>query len=164
MSQETQGSRSVRAVLMDYLAQREHSVKELYEKAVKRLGPEASESIEGAIAQLSIEGLQSDERYAESLCRYRIGKGYGPNFILQALREKGIALDVQREALSQLNPDWFDLAQSALQKKFGSPMQGKVDPIQRRKELQRRMRFLSYRGFSADIVSAVVAAEDLTET
>lgn len=43
-------------------------------------------------------------------------------------------------------------------------MQGKVDPIQRRKELQHRMRFLSYRGFSADIVSAVVAAEDLTET
>ena len=164
MSQETHGNRSVRAVLMDYLAQREHSAKELYDKAVKRLGVEASESIDDAIAQLSLEGLQSDERYAESLCRYRIGKGYGPNFIVQALREKGIALDIQREALSQLKPDWFDLAQTALQKRFGSAMQGKIDPLQRRKELQRRMRFLSYRGFSADIVSAVVAAEDLTET
>ena len=151
---------SARNVLLDYLAQREHSLAELRTKALKRLGSGREVEIEEALETLVEEGLQSDARFAESLCRHRVLKGYGPVFLRQALREKGIDKDTQLLVFDALEVDWFDCAQSALRKKFSSPISSSLDRKERLKEMQRRMRFLSYRGFPADIVSAVVAADD----
>lgn len=160
MQEASQHTISARAVLMDYLARREHSQQELRSKALKRLGREAEVEIEEALRLLVDEGLQSDERFAEGLCRQRINKGYGPNFLQQLAREKGIDKEQLSDALSALNPDWFDCAQQALRKKFSSPIDSSLDFAGRRRELQKRMRFLSYRGYPSSVISAVVAAED----
>ena len=160
MSGSSGSAISARNVLLDYLAQREHSLAELRTKALKRLGSDREVEIEEALEALTEEGLQSDERFAESLCRHRMLKGYGPVFLRQALREKGVDKNTQLLVFDALEVDWFDCAQSALRKKFSNPISNSLDRRERLKELQRRMRFLSYRGFPADIVSAVVAADD----
>ena len=150
---------SARAVLMDYLARREHSQHELRVKALKRLGSAAEIEIEEALTSLVEEGLQSDERFAESLCRQRINKGYGPNFLQQLAREKGITKEQLNDAIATLAPDWFDCAQETLNKKFTKALDASLDYAERRKELQKRMRFLSYRGYPSGVISAVVAAD-----
>lgn len=160
MQEEASNKVSVRAVLMDYLARREHSQHELRTKILKRLGSVAEVEIEEALGSLADEGLQSDERFTESLCRQRINKGYGPNFLQQLAREKGINKDQLSDALTTLAPDWFDCAQETLRKKFTKPIDSSLDYAERRKELQKRMRFLSYRGYPSSVISAVVAAEE----
>lgn len=151
---------SARAVLMDYLARREHSQHELRTKALRRLGAQAEVDIEEALVALADEGLQSDERFVEGLCRHRINKGYGPNTLQQLAREKGITKEQLSDALEALAPDWFDCAQETLKKKFAKPIDAGLDYAGRRKELQKRMRFLSYRGYPTSVISAVVAADD----
>jgi regulatory protein len=160
MQEEVSTKVSARAVLMDYLARREHSQSELRAKALKRLGSSAEVEIEEALVALADDGLQSDQRFTESLCRQRISKGYGPNFLQQLAREKGITKEQLSDALETLAPDWFDCAQETLRKKFTRPIDSSVDYLERRKELQRRMRFLSYRGYPSSVISAVVAADD----
>ena len=145
---------------MDYLARREHSQQELRVKVLKRLGMEAETEIDNALKMLALEGLQSDERFVESLCRSRINKGYGPNVLQRLAREKGISKEQLSDVLSALSPDWFDCAQETLRKKFAGEIDPSLDYVERRKELQKRMRFLSYRGYSSSVISAVVAADD----
>ncbi len=161
MQEDDSTTISVRAVLMDYLARREHSQHELRTKALKRLGASAEIEIEKALAALADEGLQCDERFAESLCRSRINKGYGPNFLQQLAREKGLNKQQLSDALDALGVDWFDRAQETLKKKFSTAIGQPLDYAERRKELQKRMRFLSYRGYPSGVISAVVAAEDI---
>ena len=62
---------------MDFLARREHSRLELYQKLKQRqFEPDV---INSELNKLLDEGLQSDERFAEAFLRSRIDKGKGPN-------------------------------------------------------------------------------------
>ena len=76
------------------LASREHSRRELLEKLTRKSSDVPSDCIEQVLDALAEQGLQCDVRYAESLIRSRINRGYGPYYIRQELRSKGVAESV----------------------------------------------------------------------
>ena len=152
----------VRLAALDLLARREHSAVELSTKLVKRFRARESDPdlIERVIAQLVLDGLQSDLRFAVSRVRQLSGRGYGPARIRNELRRQqvdGLLSDSLQEAFD--SPlDWTEAAAMVYQKKYrGAPIVGDWDTRQR--ERSRRLRFLEYRGFDADISQALVDAE-----
>ena len=132
----------IRFAAMNLLARREHSLRELREKLLRRFA--TGDLVEQALQRLVDENLQSDERYAQSYLRQRCSRGYGPLRIRQEMRERGVSDTLIKLALEVENPDWMALAAQAYYKKFG---QGKILDL---KEKSRRVRFLQYRGFTSE--------------
>ena len=126
------------------LSKREHSAAELRHKlSVRDWDDEVdAEQIEQLIHDLQQQGLQSDQRYAESYTHMRYNKGYGPVRIDNELRERGVSENIRRCCLNAIpEQDWWLLMQQVRNKKFG-----KVLP-QEYNERAKQMRFLRYRGF-----------------
>lgn len=140
----------VRRAAMDLLARREHSRQELQRKLARRFAVDA-EVIFSVINQLTQEGLQSDQRLAEALLRYRSNRGQGPLKIKAEMREKCIESDLIEQIFDEANIDWFDLALRVLEKRYGDG--SAVDASERAK----RTRFLQQRGFSFDQIQTVMA-------
>ena len=136
----------VRRAAMDLLARREHSLLELERKLQRRF---PRHLIQTSLEKLAAEGLQSNERFAESYVRQRAGRGYGPMRIRGELQERGIE-DIQaEEALEGSGFDWQEVAHQALAKKFtaaSTPPSSSLSPA----EKARILRFAAYRGFSRD--------------
>lgn len=133
---------AVRRSAMDLLARREHACFELERKLLRRY-PRGL--IEAVIKRLADEGLQSDERFAESYVRQRAGRGYGPARILRELQERGVDDSLAESTLEVSDIDWHAIARQVLTKKFGAvaaPL-----PLV---EKARILRFLAYRGFSRE--------------
>ena len=139
----------VRRAAMDLLARREHSRQELQRKLARRFAVDA-EVIFSVINQLTQEGLQSDQRLAEALLRYRSNRGQGPLKIKAEMREKCIESDLIEQIFDEANIDWFDLALRVLEKRYGDG--SAVDASARAK----RTRFLQQRGFSFDQIQTVM--------
>ena len=139
----------VRRAAMDLLARREHSRQELQRKLARRFAVDA-EVIFSVINQLTQEGLQSDQRLAEALLRYRSNRGQGPLKIKAEMREKCIESDLIEQILDEENIDWFDIALRVLEKRYGDG--SAVDASERAK----RTRFLQQRGFSFDQIQTVM--------
>ena len=139
----------IRLAAMNLLARREHSVRELRNKLKRRFSDEAIESvavdvIDEQICRLTGENLQSDSRFAESYARQRADKGYGPVRLREELRERGVSESDVDVALEELEMDWGALAARVIERKFGTDAPADI------KERARRVRFMQYRGFSAD--------------
>jgi len=132
----------IRLAAMNLLARREHSLGELRCKLGARFHD--SEAVEDQLLRLASEGLQSDERFAESFVRQRVSRGQGPLRIDRDLRQRFVASATICSALAEAHVDWGDLAAAVLQKRFGP------DPAADARELARRARFLQYRGFSGE--------------
>ena len=127
---------------MDFLARREYGQVELIRKLADK-GFERDVA-EAAVTRLTGDGLQSDERFAESFVQSRVNQGKGPVRIRMDLGQRGIddaAIDI---ALEDAEPDWYALARAQRVKKFGP------DAPSDFKEKARQMRFLQYRGFEQD--------------
>ncbi|MDT8438910.1 MAG: regulatory protein RecX [Wenzhouxiangellaceae bacterium] len=137
----------VREAAIRLLARREHSVRELARKLDQR-GHDAA-LVERVLAALGEAGLQSDRRFAESWCRQRAEKGYGPLRIRAELGERGVASDVVEQALETLEADFEANARAWYQRRYRHP------PADFR-ERARRSQALYRRGFDGDIVRAVV--------
>jgi regulatory protein len=137
---------------MDYLARREHSRDELCRK-MKKAGFEVNVTLD-AIEGLQKDGLQSDRRFVDAFLQSRISQGKGPTRIRADLSQRGIREPMIHEALSEVEQDWFALAQATRQKKFGGD-----EPADFR-EKARQMKFLQYRGFEPDQIQAAVSAHD----
>lgn len=149
----------IRLAAMNLLARREHSRHELLIKLGRRFAHPIL--VEEVLQSLSEENLQSDQRYAESLLRQRIARGYGPGRIHRDMRERGLDDEAIDKAHASVQPEWFALAEAAYARKFGNlPPAGQVDDgsepdfVQRSaareaalKEKARRSRFMQYRGF-----------------
>ena len=129
---------AARRAAMDLLARREHSRQELLRKLGRRFAPQV---LAGALEQLAHDGLQSDERFAQSYVYQRSERGYGPLRLVRELRERGIDGALADRAVSAAERDWSRLARGVAEKKFGA------EPPTDRKDLARRLRFLHYRGF-----------------
>lgn len=127
---------------LNILARREHSQSELETKLQARF-PEQVDEIADVILRLQESGLQSDERYAQMWFNGQIAKYRGPKRIQYESRQKGIA-DRVEALLSQTEQDWYQLAYDAVSKRYpeGATYEdkGKI------------YRFLSYRGFSGDMI------------
>lgn len=96
------------------------------------------------------DGLQSDERYAETYVYMRRKRGYGPLKITQELQQRGVSSDLVEAYVEFNDKIWLDTACQAYEKKFGSsPMEYEANSP---KERAKRMRFLQSRGFTGDII------------
>ena len=135
-------------VAIRLLGRREHSLAELERKlAVRGHTPDA---VATTLAKLVVDGYQSDERFAESFIRSRLGRGQGVLKIRAGLRERGIDDDMAATLLDLGDDEWRQMAASALYKRFGE------SPPQNRTEWAKRARFLTGRGFPSDVVSQVI--------
>lgn len=143
---------AVRRTAMDLLARREHGRVELTRKLRQR-GAEP-ELIDAALDRLAEEGLLSEARYLESFISYRARSGYGPLRIREDLSQRGLArVDIER-ALGQCSVDWSVQLQEVWQRKFGELP---ADAKQRGQQ----GRYLTYRGYSMEMVSRLLSGRDL---
>lgn len=136
---------SLRERAMNLLARREHTVKELTTKLSK--GEFEQDDIENVIHQLTLENLQSDQRFAENYTYYRSQRGFGSLWIRQELRDRGVDAELISQTLEQADIDWFSLAMTVRCKRFGE--QSPDDYKQRSKQ----QRFLQSRGFSHEQIT-----------
>ena len=131
---------------MDFLARREYGQTELIRKlADKGFDRDVAEQ---AVRQLTDEGLQSDQRFAESFVQSRINQGKGPGRIRAELGQKGVRDAVVEAALSNSGADWCAMAREIRTAKFGAESPSDF------KEKARQMRFLQYRGFETDHIQS----------
>lgn len=137
---------AVRSKAIQLLARREHSRAELVRKLQQR-GFDSG-LITPVIEQLISNDLLSDVRFAEAFIRSRMGAGYGSQRIAEELRQRGIAREDIYSALStNAQANWQSMLAYAWRKKFAHPPRTS-------KEQAQQLRYLLYRGFTSDQVSA----------
>jgi len=145
---------AARAAAVTLLARRDFASGELHARLTAR-GFEAAAAA-AALAALAAEGLQSDERYALNYVTWHAGRGQGPMRIAAELRALGLAPPLIEAALES-GPDWRALAAAARVRRFGRPAPASW------KEKARQVRFLQYRGFSADHIRAATGTDPDTD-
>lgn len=130
------------------LASREHSEKELVDKL--KLKKYQFDEISPVVAYLQENNYQCDSRFAESYCRTRVNKGYGWQYIKQALVQKGVSHAIIADIKLNDDTDWYQQAELVYEKKFG------YREIADQKDKAKRVRFLQSRGFSTDQIMTVI--------
>lgn len=133
------------------LSRREHSQSEIRAKlAHKNVDPEL---VEAALGQFINAGLQSDERYCESRIRALAAKGSGERKIRADLALHGISTNLVERILSEQDIDFYALARSVKEKKFG------LGVPQQFKDKAKQMRFLQTRGFEMSQIHYAMTGE-----
>ncbi|MCH9699091.1 MAG: recombination regulator RecX [Gammaproteobacteria bacterium] len=146
-------STQIKTKCLELLARREMTRLELVNKLTQR-GFDV-EAVHAVIDELHQQGWQSDQRFTEQYIAMRASKGYGPVRIKQELQERGIEqTDVEQSLPSQ---DWQIYMLKAYRKKFSDTHI--IDWPERAK----RMRFLSYRGYTAEQINTLLNTEYATE-
>lgn len=154
---------SLKAKALTLLAQREYTRVELEKKLCSWLqrknentqsnGCDEDQRDEQQVTllldDLQHKGVLSDERALESLLNQKASR-LGSVRIKQVLLNKGLDVEMVQNALDELKNSEFERACEAWQRKFTMPP---LDAASYNKQV----RFLSYRGFSADIVKKVLA-------
>ena len=143
---------SLRERALKALARREHTRQELHAK-LQPFAEEAGE-LEPLLDDLEKRGWLSEARFVEHVTTVRRRK-FGAARILHELREKGVSDSALAAARSRLKDSEVDAARAVWKNKFG----GLPSTL---KERARQSRFLAGRGFSAEVVHAVLkkARED----
>lgn len=137
----------IRLRAMDLLARREHSHLELHRKLADRF-PEHEDLLGQVLVGLQQDNLQSNERFAEAFVSYRVRKGQGPHRISMELQQRGLGKPLAERAVAESGADWTVLAREVMAKKYGSK------PCNDFSERAKRSKFLQYRGFNTDQISA----------
>jgi len=141
----------IRFAALDILGRREYSRRELVTKLSARFDlPALTLEIHIALDRLAVDGYQSDERFAEVFIRSRRARGYGPLFIEQELRQRGVSADLIARAVNRGDAEWRALAGDQKRKKFGT---GTVTALTEKAKVAR---FLRYRGFLQPQVEAAL--------
>jgi regulatory protein len=129
------------------LAAREHSRAELARKLAAHVGE--GDDLNAVLDELSAKGFLDDQRAADALA-HRRGAKLGTARVVQELKAKGVDAEAISVAAEQLRTTELERAREVWRRKFGSPA---LDASERGKQ----MRFLTQRGFSAEVVRRVVA-------
>ncbi len=135
------------------LARREHSRHELRGKLRQR-GVSGRE-VESVLETLATNGLQSDDRYTEICVRSRLRKGHGPLKIRAYLQSHGVQNSKISEHLSSNDDYWFKRALEA-DTKCRTRNQIEEESAGDQEVLQVRARYLSNRGYPANVISRVL--------
>lgn len=138
----------VREKALQLLARREHSFAELRQKLLSRQFP--PDLIDELLAKLEARGDLSDQRYAEALASHRAKNGYGPAYIRQELREKGVDSTIASTAIEGVEVSWKDSAAARYQSHFKSSV------IEDYADWSRRAAYLKRRGFDTEIIFQVL--------
>jgi len=138
---------SLKARALALLSKHEYSRRELARKlAAHTQDPDALEAL---LDDLVRQQWLSDERYAQSLI-HRQAPRLGARRIAHSLREQGVDADTVAALATQLRDTEEDRARAVWQKKFGQP------PADA-KEHARQVRFMTYRGFSYEVLRRIIA-------
>lgn len=137
----------MRSYLVKLLGAREHSRQELIVK-VKKKGM-ICDDIDEILDVLQQQGSQSDKRFATEFLVSKAGAGFGPVRIRRDLLNRGVARHLVDLAFQESEVNWLCNAKKIFKKKYPGHS-GEL------KELARRVRFLSYRGFEQDHIKTVV--------
>ena len=138
-------AQSITARAVNLLSRREHSQKELRTKLIK--AEFGLNEIDNTISKLTKADIQSDARFAENYLRYRSQRGFGSIKIKLELRERGVDNDIINTAFDQAEIDWFKLASTVRNKRFGEQAPDNL------KDLAKQQRFLQYRGFNHEQIN-----------
>lgn len=141
--------REARFAALVFLARRDYSRLELYQKLIAK--GFQSEVTNDTLDDLQRDGSQSDERFAEIFIRSRINAGDGPFKIKIALRGKGICDSLTLSIIDRMNIDWFERIQVSQQKRFGQK------PPENVHEMARQIRYLKNKGFCQEHINTVVS-------
>ncbi len=139
----------LRRAAMDLLARREHSSQEMITKLKRRFRKrlEGDDLYHAVVDELVVNGLLSDERYAASMARQLVNRGFGPQKVSFELRQKGCDPGSAVDAAYPEGIDWFALAEDIYHRKFaGKPFPS--DWESKQKDRGKRGRFMASRGFS----------------
>ena len=152
---------SLKTQALKWLANREHSRRELRTKLLRVTAADqaaddgtAVSQIDTLLDQLAAQGLLSEHRFVESRLHARQAR-FGNRRIELELRQHGVAADAQQ--LQQLRATELARAREVWRKKFGVPA---TDAAAR----ARQSRFLSARGFSSEVIHRVVSNHQDTES
>jgi regulatory protein len=132
------------------LARREYSRVELS----RRLGryAQSEEELEQLLDTLQAQRKLSDERYAEMRV-HSMTRKYGAGRILQELKSKGIEGELAERVVGETSASELERARAAWQRKFRALPES-------REERAKHARFLQARGFSFDVIRAVLKGEE----
>ncbi|WAK00766.1 regulatory protein RecX [Methylobacter sp. YRD-M1] len=140
--------KDIKETCLRLLARRDHSRKELLNKLTGK-GFDR-EDVLAVIDELAQQGWQDDQRYAQNYARYRMQKGYGPVRIEYELRQNAID-EIDLDAVLQaFDSSWVDLLEQVYNKKYDHKKN--LD----RNEWAKRSRFLLHRGFTGEMISALL--------
>lgn len=153
MDAESPKPPEVRFAAMNFLAMREHSVKELKEKLGRKY-PAWPSLVATVVQELSAQNLQSDERFATAFIAMRQRQGKGSQLIRLELRERGISAELIASCLDDSDSLWQTLARAARHKRFGA-----ATPTEQH-ERARQMRFLQARGFAGHHIQQAFSSAD----
>jgi len=134
-------------IAIELLSRREHSSKEIYQKLALR-GYEQIDVVP-IIDYLLENNYLSHERFAESVFRNRVGRGFGWRCIKNELSQKGIDSTQINELNNNQEIDWYIQVELAYNKRFDS------SACLDQKDKEKRVRFLQYRGFSSDEIMSL---------
>jgi len=145
--------KSLRQRALDYLAKREYSYVELWQK----LKPFAEENddIPALLEDFKKRGWLSDARFTEQIIHARQAK-FGSARIAHELREKGVADHLIADAIGQVKDHELENATEVWRKKF------RTSP-KTREEWAKQARFLQSRGFGFDMIKKVLSAAETEE-
>ena len=120
-----------------FLARREYSKQELYQKLFLRYTKEASLE---ALSYCISNNYQSDFRYSQMLCRHTVNKFYGPLRLLRDAKIKGISSSLIQSFIDET--DWDEIAKEFLLKKYTK------EELSAYEQSQKVLASLARRGFS----------------
>jgi len=137
---------SLRDRALRYLAQREHSRAEL----ARKLAPhaESEEQLQALLDTLAAKRQLSDERYADARA-HQLEKKYGSARILQDLKAHGVDNELARQTAAAARGGDLERARAIWRRKFRAAPGNREDRA-------RHTRFLQSRGFSFDVIRAVL--------
>ena len=139
----------LRVRALQCLTRRDHSRAELHAKLA--IHAQSEEELAAVLEALQAEHLLSDSRYASQRAAAR-GTRYGNGRLRQELRQKGVS-DPDIEAALPEAGNEGERCRAIWGKKFGHPPQSA-------EERAKQMRFLQYRGFSADAIRQALRGAD----
>lgn len=148
----SEGLNNVLAGAMRLLATREHSQHELRRKLSQK--GHAVEDIELAIERLIGQKLQSDERFVESFVNSHRERGKGPKRIRLELQQHQLSAELINMYLDDRDDIWKEFASQVKHKKFGDEL---AEDYQQH---MKQARFLEYRGFTHEQISAALGSDD----
>ena len=137
-----------RIKLLDLLSRREHSKYEIFNKLKYRV--ESEEELNKEIHKLTEENLQSDLRFSESFIRSRYNSGFGPVRIKYDLSSRKVLPNIIEKAFEEVSFDWEEKLLKENLKKYGEM------PPSNLKELSKRLKFFTQRGFEQDIIRKLI--------
>lgn len=139
---------------LECLARREYSRQELEKKLSRH--EQSTDELKNVLDRLEQQKLLSDERAAEQILHVRSRK-YGSRRIRCELRMKGISDELIETTLQDFEQTEFAAAQALWCKKFGNVPTTAA-------ERGRQIRYLTGKGFPAEVISRVLSGTYAVES